>query len=46
MNEIFQENEKEIDKILLKICYCFTAFYPLLFVFAALVTNGTACLAC
>lgn len=32
MNEIFQENEKEIDKILLKICYCFTAFYPLLFV--------------
>ena len=32
MSEIFKENEYEIDKILIKICYCFVAFYQLLFV--------------
>ena len=32
MSEIFKENEYEIDKILIKICYCFFAFYQLLFV--------------
>lgn len=31
MNKIFKENEKEIDKILLKVCYCFTGCYPVLF---------------
>ncbi|CDM69930.1 Hypothetical protein CM240_2813 [Clostridium bornimense] len=31
MNEIFKENENEIDKVLLKICYCFIIFYPSLF---------------